>query len=400
MSNLLIISAVFPPEPVVSASLSRDLAEELSQNHQVTVLCPMPTRPHGFEFGEISYTSNYKVHRLNSYTCGPSSYFGRLRESVSFGIKCCNYIKTHHLQIDTIYMNAWALFAQYLIVRTAKRFHKKVLTHVQDIYPESLFIKLPQISFILNMLLLPLDKYVLQKASVIIAISDRMKNYLSKTRKVPHEKISVIHNWQDEDVFMQFNKQIMLNPKVESRFIFMYLGNLGPVAGIDFLIDAFVKAGLPDCKLVIAGSGSKKAALQKKCADLQIGNIEFWSVPDDKVPEIQYQADVLLLPIKKGAASTSIPSKLPAYMFSHKPIIACVDDCSDTANAVKESGCGWVLDSENMEQLVEKMKQVVCLSKDELHEKGKLGFNFAFANYSRKSNLPKIVEIFNNTINK
>ena len=46
--NILIISAVFPPEPVVSANLSRDLAEELSKNNQVTVLCPKPTRPNGF----------------------------------------------------------------------------------------------------------------------------------------------------------------------------------------------------------------------------------------------------------------------------------------------------------------------------------------------------------------
>jgi hypothetical protein len=82
----------------------------------------------------------------------------------------------------------------------------------------------------------------------------------------------------------------------------------------------------------------------------------------------------MLLPVKKGSAGNSIPSKLPAYMFSGKPVIACVDEGSDTAQAVISSGCGWALPPENMEVLVEKMKQVVHLSEAELQKKGKNGF--------------------------
>jgi hypothetical protein len=65
------------------------------------------------------------------------------------------------------------------------------------------------------------------------------------------------------------------------------------------------------------------------------------------------------LPIKKGAAGNSIPSKLPACMFSGKPIIACVDEGSDTANAVISSGCGWALLPENLELLIEIMKRAL-----------------------------------------
>ena len=37
----------------------------------------------------------------------------------------------------------------------------------------------------------------------------------------------------------------------------MYLGNNGPVAGVEFLIESFFKANIFNSKLIIAGSGSK-----------------------------------------------------------------------------------------------------------------------------------------------
>ena len=57
MKKILIISCVFPPEPVVSAQLSLDIAEALSKNNDVTVISPRPTRPMDFKFDEKQ--SNY-----------------------------------------------------------------------------------------------------------------------------------------------------------------------------------------------------------------------------------------------------------------------------------------------------------------------------------------------------
>jgi hypothetical protein len=53
MLKVVVISAVFPPEPVVSATLSADLARELAKKNNVTVLSPMPSRPLGFKFGSL-----------------------------------------------------------------------------------------------------------------------------------------------------------------------------------------------------------------------------------------------------------------------------------------------------------------------------------------------------------
>lgn len=394
--NILIVSAVFPPEPVVSSKLSEDLALELSKEHMVTVICPKPTRPHGFIFENVIEEKDYKVIRLNSYTCSESKIMGRLRESYSFGKHCSQYIVENRDKIDVIYVNTWPLFAQYYAVKAAKKYHIPITIHVQDLYPESMSNKLPLINPVLKFFLLPIDKYVLRNATNIIAISNKMKNYLASTRKINLDKIEVVQNWQDEEAFINYNLSVAQNQSSKNTLTFMYLGNIGPVAGIDFLIDAFVKADLKNSRLVIAGSGTKKKSLEDKVHLLGLNTIEFWPVPEGKVPEIQAQADIMLLPIKKGAASSSIPSKLPAYMFSKRPIIASVDLDSDSARAINEAKAGWVIEPENIDMLIDTMRDAYLTDKSELELKGQDGFNFAIKNLSKKNNLKQLVNFMYN----
>jgi len=394
--KILIISAVFPPEPVVSSKLSFDIATSLSKNNFVTVISPFPSRPLGFHFNKESPNKDFKHIQIDSYICAKFNILGRFMESYSFGKCCQNYIMVNHEKIDVVYANTWPLLAQFFTVRAAKKFNIPIIIHVHDIYPESLSNKIPVFKTVLNFILLPIDKFVLNNATKIIAISNNMKNYLTNTRKIVREKISVVQNWQDENNFIEYSLSNKRDEISNKPLIFMYLGNIGPVAGVDLLIQAFSKADLNNSKLVIAGSGSMKESLKKKVFEFKLKAIEFWDVPDGKVPEIQNHADVMLLPIKKGAASSSIPSKLPAYMFSKKPIIACVDEGSDTGLAIKTSKCGWVLPSEDVEVLALKMKEIAKISDMELLEKGTNGFNFAMKNLSKKNNLKQIIDIIIN----
>ena len=221
-----------------------------------------------------------------------------------------------------------------------------------------------------------------------------MKKHLANSRQISLEKIKVVPNWQDEDAFI--NYEFTKKPLKNNFFTFMYMGNIGPVAGVDLLIESFSKSNLEKCRLLIAGSGSKRIELQKLVSSRKIDRIDFVDVPDGKVPEIQGSADVMLLPIKKGAASSSIPSKLPAYMFSKKPIIASVDMDSDSARVINEAKAGWVIEPENLDMLIDAMREASLTKKSELELKGENGFNFAMKNLSKKNNLKQLVNFISN----
>ncbi|KAA9041460.1 glycosyltransferase family 4 protein [Ginsengibacter hankyongi] len=396
MKNILVVTAVFPPEPVVSANLSFDIADSLAERNSVTVISPRPSRPFGFRFTNERLVFNFNHVQVDSFVHPSSGIFGRLRESYSFGQHCYKYISENHNHIDSIYVNTWPLLGQYFVVKAAKKYSIPIIVHVQDIYPESLTKKIPYAGLFLKGVLMPLDKYILSKATRIIVISKKMKDYLVQSRKLNADGVAVIPNWQNEDLFLNQSKQPVKTS--DTLFTFMYLGNIGPVAGVDLLLKAFAKTNLKNARLVIAGSGSMKERLEKDANFFSDSIIEFWPVPNGKVPEVQGMADVLLLPVKKGNASTSIPSKLPAYMFSAKPIIACVDEDSDTAVAINSAKCGYVVGPENIELLVLTMKKAYKMDKTSLEKLGNNGRDFALLNFSKKNNLRKVISLIENLV--
>ena len=398
MKKILIISCVFPPEPVVSAQLSLDIAEALSKNNDVTVISPRPTRPMDFKFDEKQ--SNYPFTHIvaDSFTYPKSKIYGRMKESYSFGRWCEKYIKKNHENIDVIYMNSWPMFSQMFISKASKKYMLPLITHVMDIYPDSIVNKLPVLKSFFYKALLPMDKNILQRSQKVLTISENMKNQLQKSRDLPDNKFEIITTWQNEENFVKYHESKEKNDHQKDKpFTFMYMGNNGPVAGVEFLITSFVKADIPYSKLIIAGSGSKTEDCKNLAKKLQAGNVEFVAVPEGKVPETQDLADCMLLPVKKNGAYSSIPSKLPAYMFSAKPIIGSVDVDSDTAKAIISADAGIVVEPENEKELVAAIKEIADWEKEMLIEKGNNGFNYSLAVFSRKSNLKKMVDIIQNS---
>ena len=395
MNKVLIIAGVFYPEPVVSAGLMTDLAAELSKHYEVIVLRPRPSRPMGFRIPEYSCNHfPFEVIEMNSYVCPASSLIGRARESYSMGLWSKRFIIEHHEEICFIYNDAWHMIGRNIIARVAIKYSIPYITPVQDIYPESLSSKLPNIPFLKKMaikLLMPSDRFLLSHAARVHTISDKMVNYLSRTRGIERDRFVSIRNWQDETAFINYAHNHHTKVRDAGPFTFMYMGNVGPLAGIEVLFDALKGAGLPNVRLVIAGSGSAKQSLIESAKSYSDCMIEFWDVPSGKVPDTQAEADVMCLPVKKGYALSSIPSKLPAYMFSAKPIIASVDSVSDTALCILESDSGWVARPEDVGSIVEAMTQAYHSTKDELTRKGRNGFEYAIEHFSKQKNLERLV---------
>jgi len=388
--NVLIVSCVFPPEPVVSGILSYDIAIELALKNNVTVISPLPTRPYGSSYrNHITRNQPFTHKILTSYTSPRANLITRLMESLSFGRALSKFLYSNKNDIDIIYANAWPIFAQFFLVKTAMRLNIPVVLTVQDIYPESLIAKLPKIiGKLVRFLFLPIDRFILNNVQKVITISPPMKDYLVSTRDLNKSNVEVIRNWQNDELFTNQNQQKINR---SDKFIFMYLGSIVPSAGVDLLIESFASANIDNSKLIIAGDGSDK----NKCIKISKKyscDIQFVKAKLEDVPKIQAKADVLLLPLKKGIGKTASPSKLASYMFSKKPVIASVDMDSDPAKIIKEAKSGWVIEPENIDMLIDVMREASLNKKSELELKGENGFNYAVLNLSKKNNLKKLVK--------
>ncbi len=388
--NILIVNCVFEPEPVVSAQIGLSLAEELSKlNIHVTVVRPKPSRPYGFHFSLIEQEVRpFKVIQLPSFVFPGKGFLGRLYESFSFGIASYNYIIANSKLFDKIYMNTWPLFSQFAVAYACKKINKPYIIHVQDIYPESFLFKLPKfIQQFLEFFLLPVDKYILKNANKIIVISKKMNSYLSDTREIDNSKFSLVFNWQDDLPFKSYQ-----NYWSDNILTFMYLGNVGPLSGLDTVIKAFALADIKNVKLVIAGAGSLKKQYQEFASTFENVLIEFLDVPNGSVPIIQSKSHILVLSMTNEAGNTSIPSKLSAYMFSARPILAITPINSDIYNIVKNSDSGWVTTPDKIDELIELIKQIANVPINQLTLIGNTSLRYAEDNFSKNKNLQILIE--------
>lgn len=400
--KIIIITGVFLPEPIVSARLMADLAGELSKKYNVTVLRPHPSRPMGFNVPKYDLSDKpYNVVELDSYVCAKSSLIGRFRESISYGDACLRYMEPLKSKLAFVYNGGWHLLGRKSIAEFCKKNHIPNITPVQDIYPESLLSKLPKISFVQWMakkLLMPFDMKTLHAANKVHTISNGMRAYLAETRGVNIDRFVVVRNWQDEREFTIYQET---HPIIEDHpFTFMYMGNVGALAGLDVVIDAFVKASLNGARLVIAGSGSAKESLMSQAKKYPSYDIQFWEVPFGEVPATQAKADVMVLPIKKGFAKSSIPSKLPAYMFSHKPVLASVDNNSDTAKCIIDGNAGWVCEPEDIDAIAITLQKAFLTDKTQIVEMGENGYQYGIRDFSRTINLEILANACTEVIEK
>ena len=389
MGKILIVSCVFPPEPVVSATLSFDIAEKLSaMGKEVVVVCPKPSRPLNYVFDNSKRNYPFELTVLSSYVCPESQIIGRSRESYSFGQAIKKFVKNYPHPIDAIYANTWPLFSQRALAQIAMKRRIPYFIHVQDIYPESYCSKMPKVlGRLLYKALLPFDVFVLKHAAKIITISPSMISHLSSSRQIPSDRFILARNWQNDSSFIQQHTPLTAHP---GACHVMYLGNINPTANVALIVRAMSKLDKGKYHLSLIGNGPDKDHCQELGRELGL-DITFGAVNPSEVPSKQAEADILVLCLKKGVAKTATPSKLTAYMLTGRPIIASVDTDSDCANIVRSTGCGLVVEPDNEEMLREAIvKLTEAHSEEERLQMGNAAFDYAKKHLSKEANLTTI----------
>ena len=399
MKKILIISGVFPPEPVTSANMNYDLAEKLAKEHDVTVIIPHPSRPISRDYSRYKHPQYpFKLVVVDSYTHPKSSIKGRMKESISFSQKALEYVESSGEKFDFVYNSAWQYWGYYLVAKYCVKNQIPYIVPIQDIYPESLLTKLSFPSFIKNIIkkiLIGRDIYYQKMATSVRTITNDMADYLSSTRGVDRNKYLVVANWQNDDEFAN----VIEKPIGEKRII-TFLGNIARQANVDLIIRAFAKANVSNAELRIMGGGPAKEECVALAKELKVDNILFEEVPNGKVAEVQSQADILILALKTGTGKLGLPSKLVSYMQSGKPVIASLELDSATAHIIEEAQCGKCVEADEEVQLAELIKEMAAKPAEELLLMGRNSRQYAIQNLTKKSNLQKVVDRINEILNK
>lgn len=163
---------------------------------------------------------------------------------------------------------------------------------------------------------------VLKKAAKILVVNDEVKKIVKDFYNVPIEKISIIPNGIDVDLFHMNNQK-------NSKIVF-FSGVMYYHRGIDILlksVPAVVKK-IPEVKFLIIGDGPELDNLKKIVKNYNINkNVEFRNWVDRKeIIKLLAEVTIGIGPLRSTTVTKdALPIKVLEYMAASLPIIAQKD---------------------------------------------------------------------------
>jgi len=228
-------------------------------------------------------------------------------------------------------------------------------------------------------------KWTFKSANKIICYTENEKSLLVKLG-IDSDKIAVIHNGTDTDIFAPREKEKDNNQ-------ILWIGRFTPGKGVEYLIDAFniLVKEYPDFKLLMIGRGHLKENIEQKIQDLNLGkNIiirEF--VPNSELPEIYQSSDVFVLP----SLNEGVPRTILEAMACGIPVV-----CTELPQLVNiVEGCGLLVPVKDSQALAEGILRVVS-NRDIAQKFGKNGRIKVVENYSWEDTVKKTIQLYEELI--
>jgi colanic acid biosynthesis glycosyl transferase WcaI len=240
----------------------------------------------------------------------------------------------------------------------ARRWRVPYVFNIQDVFPDVAV----ELGAITNPTVIRaaswLERWCYRHADAVTVLSDDLRDNLvakiSGRVRDPSDLVRVIPNFVDtewiqpRDPSAGYRQQYHL----EGRQVVMYAGNVGLSQSLELMIAAArALADRPDVVFVINGGGSGRAELERQAAGLT--NLLFVDFqPKERLPEVLAAADIHVVPLKRGLARSSVPSKTYSILAAGRPLVASVDEGTEVARVVERAGAGLAVPPEDPDAFV------------------------------------------------
>jgi len=399
--RILVLSQWYVPEPDFKIHpLGRDL---VIRGHRVTTITGFPNYPGGkvypgyhIRWRQWKQCDGVRVLRLPLYPDHSRSAVKRVANYLSFAASAsllgpllsgpADVMWVYHPPL-TVGIPAWWIG---LLRRVP------FVYEIQDMWPETVAVTELMSSKHAVACLGRLARFVYRRAAAITVISPGFKrNLISKG--VPAEKIHVIPNWADEDIYRPVprDENLAAEHGLTGRFNVVYGGNMGAAQGLHNVIEAAtLLRDLPEVQFVFIGDGVDKDALLQMARERELKNVRFLGrQPAEEMPLFFALADVLLVHLKRDPLfEITIPSKTLAYLACGRPILGVV--AGDAADVIRQAGAGITCPQEDPAALAQKVRTFYAMSSDEREAMGRAGRQAFLANYTHQILVDRYEKLF------
>lgn len=192
-----------------------------------------------------------------------------------------------------------------------------------------------------------LHRRVLRDANNVVALGPVMRERIIAAGgdDFEEEKVTVIHNWEDESFITPKSKEenrFSQEHGLVVPFSLLYSGNIGSHHDLETIVRATSK--LDDgITLLIIGEGEQKDNIVELADDLGVRGetVEFLPYqPKAKLPSSLTCSDVTIVSIQEGFRGLCVSSKLYSSLAAGQPILLIAEEDTDEERIIKKYDAG------------------------------------------------------------
>jgi glycosyltransferase involved in cell wall biosynthesis len=261
------------------------------------------------------------------------------------------------------------------------------IAEIRDLWPDSIVAVGAMKNKKLLAIIYWLEKLLYRWATHIVTVGPGYAEDL-KDKKVPKEKISIIPNGVDKELFLGQLPDENFRAKygLEHKIACAYLGTIGMAAGLEIVLniaEQLQKQNRNNIVFFLIGDGADREILQKDAEKRQLNNVIFTGmIPKNNIPAILAAIDICFVHLKKKQLFTRVlPSKIFEMAAMKKPIILGVEGFA--AQLIREADAGICIEPENTNNFLEAIE--ILVQQPELQKKyGEHGHHYVLKHYNRK----------------
>jgi colanic acid biosynthesis glycosyl transferase WcaI len=407
--KILYISQYFPPEMGAPAARASELAFHWARTgHQVSVLTGFPNHPTGIVPAEwrdrlraLTYHENIggvDVFRTWLWPLPNRKSHERMRNYASFCISAAlrgltiprpDVVIASSPQLLVGLSGWWIAFSRQL----------PLVFEVRDLWPESLTaVGVGNENSLLHHALAAVARFLYERSDRIVVVSPAFKDHLVQRWRVPAEKIAIVENGVETDLFAPSpaaaNKELRQELGADGKFLVCYIGTMGMAHGLETLLDAAAQLQGQNslAHFLLIGEGAEKVRIKAIAQSRGLANVRVLDQqPREKISAFISAADACLVLLKKtDVFKTVIPTKMLEFMSCARPVILGVD--GQARQILEEAEAGIVIEPENSPALVAAVNQLSANPALGL-TLGQKGRNYILRHFSRDHTAAKYIDV-------
>jgi colanic acid biosynthesis glycosyl transferase WcaI len=409
--KILYVSQYFPPEMGAPAARAVELSRHwAAAGHEVTVLTGFPNHPTGVvppeyrdKFRRLvarEQTDGINVVRTWLLPFPNRKAYERMLNYSSF----CASAATTGLFLsrpDVVIATSPQLLVGLSGWWLARWKRVPFVFEVRDLWPESLAaVGMGDANSPLHRALAKVAGFLYGHSDLVAVVTPAFEDYLVEHWRVPREKIAVIENGVETELFTpqsstgKADTTLRRELNAEGKFVVSYIGTMGMAHGLETIIAAasLLRDTNPEIVFLMVGEGAEKEHIIALARQRGLNNLRFVDQQArEKIPAYIRASDACLVLLKKtDLFKTVIPTKMLEFMSCARPVILGVD--GQARLILEESRGGLVIEPENSDALVNAIRFLEA-NRERARELGENGREYVVRKFSRGQSAEKYIRV-------